>query len=665
MRQLTSSRLAAPALLGLTGVFLLCAVEFTFHLSGGLRDVLNDWVYNNVMLAGGAACLVRGIVHRRDRLAWILMGTAVAAWGIGYTVWKFTVATDPTPPFPSIADIGFLAVYPPAYAAILLLLRSRAGTLRGSLWLDGVIGGLAVGALGTAVVFQAVLGTIGGSPAAVATNLAYPLADVTLIALVVWALAVTGWRPDRTWTLLAGGLLVFSISDCLYLYETATGSYVVGSPTDLGWIAGGLLLGWAAWQPQRERIAAKLDGWGLLVAPVAFGLLALGVLVYDHWHRVNALSLALAGVAILAVITRMALTFAENLEMIANSREEARTDVITGLGNRRRLYDDLGAALHEPNADLVLVLFDLNGFKTYNDSFGHLAGDALLARLGENLGHFVTGRGRAYRMGGDEFCIVVRNDASEAKLVVAGAAGALAEQGEGFSISAAFGSVLLPEETNEPVEALRLADQRMYENKQGARLSAGQQSSGVLLRALSERHPKLGAHAAGVAELAEALARRMGLEESEVERARLAGALHEVGKMAIPDAILEKPGPLTEVEWTFVRGHTLIGERILHAATALSYVANLVRSSHERFDGTGYPDGLAGPAIPLASRIVFACDAFDAMTSQRPHAEPMTIAAALAELQRNAGTQFDPVVVAAFVEVLADRGAPRRVALAS
>jgi two-component system cell cycle response regulator len=666
MRQLASSRPAAAVLLALTGVLLVCTVEFTFHLSGGLRYVLNDWIYNNVMLAAGAACIVRGIVHRRDRLAWILMGAAVTAWGIGDTIWTFTVANDPTPPFPSIADIGFLAVYPPAYVAIVLLLRSRTGTLRGSLWLDGLIGGLAVAALGTAVVFQAVLGTIGGSPAAVATNLAYPLADLTLIALVVWALAVTGWRPDRTWALIASGLLVFSISDCLYLYHTATGSYVYGSPTDLGWIAGGVLLAWAAWQPQRECTKANVEGWPLLLAPVTFALLALGVLVYDHMHRVNALSLVLATAAILAVIARMAMTFAENMQMITHSRGEARTDVITGLGNRRRLYDDLGTALQDPEADFVLGLYDLNGFKLYNDSFGHLAGDALLARLGENLSQFVTGRGQAYRMGGDEFCIVVANDTSktEADLVVTGAAGALAEQGEGFSVTAAFGSVLLPGETNQPEDALRLADQRMYENKQGARLSAGEQSSGVLLRALSERHPKLGAHAAGVAELAEALARRLGLAETEIARARLAGALHEVGKMAIPDAILEKPGPFTDEEWKFVRGHTLIGERILHAATALSYVAGLVRSCHEQFDGTGYPDGLAGTDIPLISRIVFVCDAFDAMTSQRPHAEALTIELALGELQRHAGTQFDPVVVAAFVDVLADRGAPR-VALAS
>jgi putative nucleotidyltransferase with HDIG domain len=258
----------------------------------------------------------------------------------------------------------------------------------------------------------------------------------------------------------------------------------------------------------------------------------------------------------------------------------------------------------------------------------------------------------------------VGNDDRETGLVIAGAARALGEQGEGFTITAAFGSVLLPDETRIPEEALRLADQRMYMHKQGGRLSAGDQSSNVLLRALAERHPMLGHHVTGVSELAEALARRMGLAENDVDRARLAGALHDVGKMAIPDAVLSKPAPLSEEEWRFVRGHTLIGERILQGATALSYVARFVRSSHERFDGTGYPDGLAGTDIPLVSRIVFVCDAFDAMTSQRPYADALTIDAALAELERHSGTQFDPVVVAAFAEVLADRGAPR-VALAS
>jgi putative nucleotidyltransferase with HDIG domain len=202
----------------------------------------------------------------------------------------------------------------------------------------------------------------------------------------------------------------------------------------------------------------------------------------------------------------------------------------------------------------------------------------------------------------------------------------------------------------------------MYAHKQGARRSATEQSSLVLLRALSECHPKLDEHVAGVARLAEQVAMHLELPASDVAHVRLAAALHDVGKMAIPAAILEKQGPLSEDDWKFVHRHTLIGARILQAAPDLANVADTVRSSHERYDGTGYPDSLAGAAIPLASRIVFVCDAFDAMTSERPYGAAMTSADALAELQRNAGTQFDPDVVAAFTCVLAQMtAAPERV----
>jgi HD-GYP domain-containing protein (c-di-GMP phosphodiesterase class II) len=134
---------------------------------------------------------------------------------------------------------------------------------------------------------------------------------------------------------------------------------------------------------------------------------------------------------------------------------------------------------------------------------------------------------------------------------------------------------------------------------------------------------------------------------------RHAAQLHDVGKIAIPDAILRKPGPLDEQEWSFVRRHTIVGERILSAAPALAEVAALVRSSHERFDGTGYPDSLARDAIPLGSRIIAVCDAFDAMTSERPYRRAMAPADALAELTRCSGSQFDPRIVAAFESTLA------------
>jgi diguanylate cyclase (GGDEF)-like protein/putative nucleotidyltransferase with HDIG domain len=647
-------RASSWSLGALTLLFGLLAFTYLFQPSAGLRHVLNVGVYNNVMLAAGVVCMARGARVAHDRLAWLLIGVAVLAWGIGNTVWTFTVANLANPPFPSYADIGFLCVYPPAYVAIVLMLRSRVRHWSSSLWLDGIIGALAVAAVGTAVVFQAVLGALGGSPEADATNLAYPLADLTLVGLVVWALAVMGWRPGRAWALIAAGLLVFSVSDCLYLYETAIGSYHYGSPTDLGWVAGGVLLAWAACQPRSEAPRATMHSWAMLVSPVVFGLLALGVLAYNRVERLTPLALVLAGLSIVGVLARMALAFVENARLLSASRQEASTDPLTGLGNRRRLLDDLEHWFGEGTRAL-LVLFDLNGFKQYNDGFGHPAGDALLARLGGSLGSFATAfaGGKAYRMGGDEFCLIapLDRDAPLEEIVKRGCA-ALAEEGEGFAITTAWGSALLPLEAADASQALRLADQRMYMQKQSLRGTVAEQSSGVLLRLLAERDPQLDQHGSTVASLAAAMAETLGLEPFEVERARLAAALHDIGKMAVPDAILLKPGPLTDDERAFVHRHTLIAERALLSAPSLAHIAGIVRSSHERYDGTGYPDGLAGEDIPLLARVIFVCDAYDAITSNRPYALSRPTEAALAELRRHAGTQFDPHLVSALEAVL-------------
>ena len=225
------------------------------------------------------------------------------------------------------------------------------------------------------------------------------------------------------------------------------------------------------------------------------------------------------------------------------------------------------------------------------------------------------------------------------------AAAALTEHGESFSLGCSHGTVLLPVETDVAAEALRIADQRLYRHKYARRASAGRQTTDALLRALTERRPDLDDHVHGVGDLVEATARRLGFEHEELECVRLAGALHDVGKMAIPDAILDKPGALTEGEWAFIRRHTLIGERILVAAPALSSVARIVRSSHERLDGAGYPDRLSGEEIPLGSRIVAVCDAYDAMVSDRPYRRAMPVEEALAELRRCAGAQFDARIV--------------------
>jgi two-component system cell cycle response regulator len=248
--------------------------------------------------------------------------------------------------------------------------------------------------------------------------------------------------------------------------------------------------------------------------------------------------------------------------------------------------------------------------------------------------------------------VPARGDGAEQ---AAAAAWALAEHGDGFTITCSHGAVDIPAEADEPGEALRIADQRMYAHKNGGRSSARSQSRDVLLRALAERDPDLGEHISGVAALAEAVARRLNLDDEQIDHIRHAAELHDVGKMAIPDAILDKPAPLEPAEWEFIRRHTIIGERIVAAAPALRPVATLVRSSHERWDGTGYPDQLAGEEIPLGARIVAVCDAFDAMIADRPYRMGVDSVLALGELGRCAGTQFDPAVVAAFTAAFYDR----------
>ena len=241
--------------------------------------------------------------------------------------------------------------------------------------------------------------------------------------------------------------------------------------------------------------------------------------------------------------------------------------------------------------------------------------------------------------------------------LIADAAVSLTERGEAFAVGCSYGSALLPDEARTAADALRVADQRMYAEKQGCRPSALNQSKNVLRQALSERHPDLGPHVSEVAELADAVARRLGLPDVLVAEVRLAAELHDVGKVAIPEVIVDKPGPLDETEWQFMRRHTLIGERIVAAAPALASIARIVRSSHERVDGGGYPDGLVGHEIPLAARIVFACDSFDAMTSDRPYKRAMSEQDAIREMRRCAGTQFDAMVVEALCGMLDERPA--------
>ncbi len=634
----------------LLAVFALGQVHNTVAPLGIGTIVNGPPIYAAGLLATLLVALRGAAARGPARRGWSLLALGLLCWWLGDLYWL--LAGEEEVPVPSWGDAGYLAFIPLALAGLGALAAAQLRAAPRALWIDAVVAALAAAATSAALVFGRIAAE--GSALEVVTNLAYPVGDLALLAVVVGVLALRGWRLERRWLLLGLAVLVFWGTDSMYLVTAAADTYETGLWFDLGWFLATVLVAAAAWSGAADEAGAATTAPGdlrLTVMPMLFAVVSLALLVTAGWGHASVPAVALAGLSLAVVLVRLADANRLNARLLDASRAEARTDALTGLGNRRALVDDLAgrAAAARPDRPVHLALFDLDGFKHYNDTFGHPAGDRLLARLAAALERAVAGSGRAYRMGGDEFCVLLTGPRWSA--AVAAATAALTERGDGFAIAASHGVVALPAEAGDAAAALHLVDQRMYLAKRGGRRPASRQTADALLRALVERSPALHEHTGHVAELADAVAARMGVGESERAAVRHAAELHDVGKVGIPDAVLHKPGPLDEAEWAFMRQHTLIGERIVSSAPDLAPVAPLVRASHERWDGGGYPDGLAGEAIPLGARIVAVCDAYDAMVAERPYRAARTPAQALAELEACAGAQFDPAVVAAFTAV--------------
>jgi len=608
----------------------------------------DEGLYNALNVLACVVLLARALLRRAERGVWLAVTAACVAWVAGDIYYAVAFGDGADVPFPSWSDVGYLGFFPFAYIALILLVRSRVTRLTRSVWLDGLTATFATAAVGASVILQPVLHATTGSTALVVTNLTYPVADTLLLAIVAGVFAVTGWRPGTAWILIGGSLAASAAADTLYLARTATGSYDVGTMLDALWVLSMLLLAAAAWAPRRVHL--RRTETQALVAPILLGALAIALVLYDHFQHENAFVAAATAATLLCLMARAGLVVTENRRLLARSRHEAFTDALTGLGNRRKLSRDAEQRMEESDTGFVLALFDLDGFKGYNDRFGHPAGDALLERLGARLEALTRAvGGSAYRMGGDEFCAILP-PGPDARTTVAQCRAALSEEGDGFSVTAACGWATAAELTTLD-ETLRLVDQRLYANKNSSYVSALSQTRDVLRRVVHERLAMRENELADVVDLAALTATELGVADAEIELTRLTAELRDIGKTAIPDAILDKPGPLDPGEWEYVREHAAIGERIVGSAPALERVAHLVRSTHERVDGTGYPDGLTLDEIPLPARVVAVVDAFDAMTRTRPHAPARSVEEAVAELDRCAGTQFDADVVSAFTTV--------------
>jgi diguanylate cyclase (GGDEF)-like protein len=533
-----------------------------------------------VAVEGTALALLAGRVlnHPEARAAWLAVTVAMALWLAG----DFRGGTA--------ADTLYLGSYVFGYTGLIgLIVVAMPRPWRAWLVIDGLLIGLALGAY-LAVLVHHSMGsavpawTLGG--------------DLLLITTITVACSLCGWRPSLGWWLLMGGELLLAGLDVAGLS---------GHSIDALWVFGFVICCAAAWtKPGREPRVPQ--GWMSAVAPVIGGVAAVALLIHAGLVRDGALAVVLAGTALLAGICRGILLLNDNLAMLRRAQRDATTDKLTGLPNRRALIADLDGAEGD-----TLVFFDLDGFKEYNDAFGHHAGDALLQRQAPRL----AAVGRAYRLGGDEFCVRLAGERDEDDPQVQAAVDALSERGDGFEIGASFGLVLL---AGDPVEALRIADERMYARKRRRRAGQGGPARDVLLQVLAERNTRNDA----VAALAGEVGRRLGLDAEELDVLMRAAELHDVGKVSVPDEILAKDGPLDAAELAVLRQHPVAGERILSVADSMRPVARLVRAAHERWDGSGYPDGLAGEAIPLGARIIAVC------------------AAGPEERREGAGTRFDP-----------------------
>ena len=406
---------------------------------------------------------------------------------------------------------------------------------------------------------------------------------------------------------------------------------------------------------------------------VPFSLMASAALMLVVlWQRSPFLSVVLVGPLLAIQLYQRAIVRA------LRAMRLALTDPLTGLGNHRHFHERLERELQQANErqlPLTLCFIDLDDFKRINDRFGHPAGDRVLSHIAARLRQ----TGEAFRLGGDEFALLLpgygESEALTAASSIVERISALDLEQVG-SVTVSAGVAISPQHAAERDELIRLADSALYWAKEYGknrvrayrpdvielaelkRLASGPdraarfRAAASLARAVDARDVYTGSHSQRVAELAARTARRLGLPDEEVELTRLAASLHDLGKLAIPEEILRKPGPLTEPERIVLERHPQIGFRMLESL-GVDPVADWVLHHHERWDGSGYPDGLPGEQIPLGARIIFVADAYDAMISERVYRRRVSPDEAITELDRCAGTQFDPDVVTALAQELA------------
>ncbi len=422
-------------------------------------------------LAGLVLVLVVRGARSADRASWWCFAAAVLSYFTGAAAYEFHYRGLAEMPDPSWSDAAFLGFFPLAFTAFLLLLRSRVGRLTASMWLDCIVTGCTAAAVAAAAGIGASLQSADGGALVVATAMLYPIGDLLLLSLVAGGLALMRRGAGPGWWWVTAALGAFVVTDTVYAYQLAHGTYTVGGPLDIAWGLAFVCCGLAATQRTSRGGSGRPDGRGALLIPGTCALAALALLFSGYLAGGDPVAGTLALVAVLAALARTGLTF-RDVRALADSRRQARTDELTGLPNRRSVFEALAEAdvrLAAGERTAVLVL-DLDRFKEINDSLGHAVGDALLAQVGPRLRAELRADDVLARLGGDEFVVLAQDlDADEARGLAERLRGRLqrpfAFSGMGLNVDASVGVAIGPDESISAVELLQLADLAMYAAK--------------------------------------------------------------------------------------------------------------------------------------------------------------------------------------------------------
>ena len=682
-----AGRIPVPVVAAAVAACVAVAAYAVFAAVGmpGGEEIYKRGAFSAVFVLAAGTIALRAARDPAERVAWIAFAGSFAFLLSGWVAYWVFVESAPDPVYPSVADALWLIGYLLSYYAVVMLFRARATRFDGSVLFDGAIGVLALTAVGSAVLIDQVVSTTGGSASAVLVGLMYPLADVVLIGTVLTVFLLKGWRAGWSWALIGTAFAIQATADWAYVFRTASGTFDQAALLDAGWPLGAALIAAAAWVRPDPRDDLRPEGWRMLAVPGTFTLLAIAVLVYGDLAPMPLVATLLAMATLVVAAARCLIEFRRMLRLAeshAQALDAALRDHLTGLFNHRAFHESLDAALERARREgtpLCLVMLDLVGLKETNDSLGHQAGDERLRLVTAKLTTVLRADDTAYRIGGDEFAVILPG----------------LQAWDGYNVATRIQRALSSEHWAGPTVSIGVAeadremskndlighaDTALLEAKRSHRktvlYSVGLELQRKVLEATVPRVPTKAlatslaravdakdsytrSHCETVAELCVTIAERLGLDPPRVEQLRLAGLLHDVGKIGVPDTILQKPGPLPEGEYETMKSHSRLGHGIVSGA-GLADEARWILHHHERLDGRGYPDGLSEEEIPLESKIILVADAFEAMTSERPYRRSLPASAALEELNRHAGSQFDPACVAALEAALT--GAPRLLA---